>query len=204
MFLLSFVGLVGVVLLFMNMYHAYRCNHAAEHRDFTQNILDMKRRLRNLESKNMMNALVLHNMLKMVQIRLRDKEVKEIEAISSKGESEALKVSLALAGAPDVYPAQFDIDPKYMNDASKLYDVFDHIMGQTSENLESAGLGSSTIGFVADSDKSDRCKQWQSMYRVSIGRSWGDLPLSIQKIWKEFSCDEILSGNNAYNGFLES
>merc|ERR1711871_593512 len=97
-------GVVGLVLLFMNIYHAYRCTHAAEQRDFSENILDMKRRLRHLESKNMMNALVLHNMLKLVQIRLRDQEVKEVEEISSKGESEAIQVSLALAGAPDVYP----------------------------------------------------------------------------------------------------
>ena len=38
-FFLSFVGVVGMVLLFMNMYHAYRCTHAAEHRDFSENIL---------------------------------------------------------------------------------------------------------------------------------------------------------------------
>ena len=192
-FFLSFVGVVGMVLLFMNIYHAYRCTHAAEHRDFSGNILDMKRRLRHLESKNMMNALVLHNLLKLVQIRLRDQEVKEIEEISSQGESEAIKVSLALAGAPDLYPAQFDMDPKYL-DPTKLYDVFDHVMGQTSESLESSGLGSSTLGHVAENDKLDRCKQWQSIYRVVIGRTWGDLPLSIQKIWKEFGCDERLEG----------
>ena len=36
------------------------------------------------------------------------------------------------------------------------------------------------------------CEQWQVSYNVDIGRSWGSMPLDLQKAWREKQCDLLM------------
>jgi len=194
--------ILGVTMLGMNYYNAVRCAHVKDKKEVDNSILDMKRRLREVESRNIYNALVVKDLLKLLQVHLRDQERESVDKISALSEDKAVSLALLLAATPDLHLERFDMDPKYA-DAGALFDVIDSSLGRHAElasaaavdtAVGSSGMGSTTVVEVGDAEQTDKCKDWQQMYRVTVGQSWGDLPLGLQRTWVEYGCDHRVAG----------
>ena len=208
-FLAGSLVMLALTLFGISYYHSWRCAHVKSSEEVEGNILGMRKRLAELESKNIFNALVIRNSLRLIQSRLRDKEKIEVDEISSRGEEEAVRVALVLAGAPDLHATEFDMDPKY-RDADALFDAVDHVLGLSTEpanahshansdrggydgeggrGYDPDGFGFGSVSGLSDADMTSKCSEWRKMYRVVVGQSWGELPLDNQGMWVNYNCD---------------
>jgi hypothetical protein len=202
---LTFIAISLIMLTFtllgLNYYHAYRCAHVRDNNEVESSLNDMKRRLREMESRNIYNALVVKNVLSLLRDRLKDREMEDIEAISAQGEDRAVAIALQLAATPDLHQESFDLDPKFRS-ADALLDQIDLSLASSTISIDSndggtllsVGRGGSTNNnrlesALDESQQTEKCKHWQQIYRVVVGQSWGDLPIDLQRTWVDMDCD---------------
>lgn len=191
--------LLALTLLGMSYYNASRCMHVKDPDETEKMIFDMRRRLRELESQNIYNAVVVKDLLKLFQVHLRDQERESVDKISALSEDKAVKLALLLAGSPDLHIERFDLDEKFAS-ASALFDAVDQSLGKGEDSMSKVivdsavgSIDTSPIVELSDAEQTEKCKSWQQLYRVKVGQSWGDLPLTMQRAWVDYSCDGRVS-----------
>jgi len=195
--------ILAVTMLGMNYYNASRCAHVKDSSEVDKALLDMKRRLREVESKNIFNALVVKDLLKLLQVHLRDEERETVNKISALSEDKAVSLALLLAATPDLHLERFDMDPRLFENPDALFDVIDASLGRRADLASSAAvdmavgsnnmLDSASVVLLSDAEQTEKCKSWQSLYRVTVGQSWGELPLGMQRSWVDYGCDSRVS-----------
>ena len=190
----------------MNFWHATKCvtgvldgdKQIGADRSENQ-IKEFNKRILEAESLVIKNSLMTEKVLLYLQSRLVLLENSKMESLMKQSQDQAVEVTLELASRPAPYVSEFILPDKY-KDAEILADFVDEVFTRVSngEDFDQQNERSKNTGgsIVNDIEAERACRDWKEKHNVVVGVSWGDLPVGLQKIWMEYSCDQHLDNNN--------
>lgn len=190
----------------LNFWHATKCvtvldgDKQIDADRSKKQIDEFNKRILEAESLVIKNSLMTEKVLLYMQSRLVLLENSKMESLARQSQDQAVEVTLELASRPAPAVSEFILPDKY-KDAEILADFVDEVFTRVSngEDLDQQiELRSKTAGgtIVNDIEAERACREWKEKHNVVVGVSWGDLPVSLQKMWMDYSCDQHLDNNN--------
>lgn len=208
---------LAVVLIVMNIKHSMECLGSGEGADEAAlKRQALEKRLLALEQEALENSILLEKFIRRLEDKFSLSKAAPLSDLKQASHAEAMFISGRLAEEPAPPMPSFSemySDPETLNnEIDNAMDRFDDDLygdpsGAEGDGAEEARLDAyaelelvdetgrtplperDAAPMLSPQEASQICARWKDEYDVTVGISWGTLPLDMQDQWRQYNCD---------------